>query len=80
MQAKQHEAASEAAFAKLSREVYHTLERASAHYPHLYSMVHIFDHDEALIWIDEVHVTPVGNQLIAASMLDVIQARASDEK
>jgi len=79
-QAMQHEAASEAAFAKLSRAVYHTLERASAHYPHLYSMVHIFDHDEALIWIDEVHVTPVGNQLIAASMLDVIQARASDEK
>ena len=79
-QAMQQEAVSEAAFATLSSTVYHTLARTRAHYPHLYSMLHIFDHAEGLIWIDEVHVTPIGNQLIAASLLDIIQARASEEK
>ena len=43
-------------------------------------MVHIFDRYDSLIWIDEAHVTPIGNQLIAERMLDVIQARSSDEK
>jgi len=70
----------EAAFSKLSRAVYHTLERQSSKYQNLYSMVHIFDHYDPLIWIDEAHVTPVGNQLIAASMLDVIHVQSSDEK
>jgi hypothetical protein len=35
---------------------------------------------DALMWIDEGHVTPIGNQVIAESMLDVIQARSSDEQ
>jgi hypothetical protein len=60
--------------------VYQNLERKSSKYQNLYSMVHIFDHDDSLIWIDAGHVTPIGNQLIAARMLDVIQARFSDEK
>ena len=63
----------EAAFSKLSRAVYQTIERQSSPYQHLYSMVHIFDHYDSLIWIDESHVTPIGNQLIAARMLDVIR-------
>ena len=63
----------EAALSKLSRAVYQTIERQSSPYQHLYSMVHIFDHYDSLIWIDESHVTPIGNQLIAARMLDVIR-------
>jgi predicted ATPase len=43
-------------------------------------MVHVFDHYDSLICIDEGHVTPIGNQVIAERMLDVIQARSSDEK
>jgi hypothetical protein len=68
-----HEVESEAAFSKLSLAVYHAIERQSSKYRNLYSMVHIFDHYDPLIWIDEAHVTPVGNQLIAARILDVIQ-------
>jgi len=63
----------EAASSKLALVVYQTIERQSSKYQNLYSMVHIFDHYDSLIWIDENHVTPVGNQLIAARMLDVIQ-------
>jgi hypothetical protein len=62
-----------AAFSKLSTAVYQTIERRSSKYQNFYSMVHIFDHYDSLIWIDESHVTPIGNQLIAARMLDVIQ-------
>jgi hypothetical protein len=43
-------------------------------------MVHVFDNVDSLIWIDAGHVTPLGNQLIAKRMLDIIQAQSSDEK
>ena len=73
-------AESDAAFYKLFTAVYQTIERESSKYQNLYSMVHIFDHYDSLIWIDAGHVTPIGNQLIAKRMLDIIQARSSDEK
>jgi hypothetical protein len=75
-----HRTEIEVAFAKLYAAVYQTIERESSQYQNLYSMVHIFDRYDSLIWIDAAHVTPIGNQLIAARMLDVIQARSSDEK
>ena len=68
------------AFYKLYTAVYPTIERESAKYQNLYSMVHIFDGYDSLIYIDDVHVTPIGNQLIAERMLAVIQARSSNEK
>ena len=71
---------SDAALYKLFTAVYQTIERESSKYQNLYSMVHIFDHYDSLIWIDSGHVTPIGNQLIAKRMLDIIQARSSDEK
>ena len=70
---------SDAALAKLQTAVYHHLERASAHYPHLYSLAHIFDQYEGLVWIDAGHVTPIGNHMSAERMLDVIQARSRHE-
>jgi hypothetical protein len=79
-QEMKHRVESEAALYKLYTAVYQTIERESSKYQNLYSMVHIFDRYDSLVWIDEVHVTPIGNQLIAARMLDVIQARFSDEK
>jgi hypothetical protein len=78
-QAMKERAESDAALAKLQTAVYQSLERASAHYPHLYSLVHIFDHCESLMWIDEGHVTPIGNHVIAESMLDVMEARSRHE-
>ena len=71
---------SDVALYKLFTAVYQTLERESSKYQNLYSMVHIFDRYDSLIWIDEGHVTPIGNQVIAERMLDVIQARSSAEK
>jgi hypothetical protein len=73
-------AEADAAHYKLYTAVYEALERAAAPESHLHSLVHVFDRHEALLWIDAVHVTPVGNQLIAASMLDVLQARAADDQ
>jgi len=71
---------SNVAFNKLLTAVYQKIERESSKYQNLYSMVHIFDRYDFLIWIDGGHVTPLGNQLIAKRMLDIIQARSSDEK
>ena len=61
---------------KLLTAVYQTLELRSAEYQNLYTINHIFDEYNSLIWIDPYHVTPVGNQLIAQKMLDVIQGRS----
>jgi hypothetical protein len=79
-QKMKRETQSDAALSKLYTAVYQTVERKSSQYQNFYSMADIFDHYHALIWIDGAHVTPVGNRLIAARMLDVIQARSSQEK
>jgi hypothetical protein len=73
-------AESDVALSTLATAVYHTLEREASHYQNLYSLVHIFDCYDALLWIDTGHVTPIGNQVIAKSMLDIMQRRSSDEK
>jgi hypothetical protein len=57
---------------KLMTAVYQTIEGESLKYQNLYSMVHIFDRYDSLIFIDGAHVTPIGNQLIAKRMLDVM--------
>jgi hypothetical protein len=64
---------------KLVTAVYQTIEKKSSKYQNLYSMVHIFDNYDGLIWIDAGHVTPIGNQLIAKRMLDIIQTPSSDQ-
>jgi hypothetical protein len=79
-QQMKHRTENNTAFYKLYTAVYQTLERESSQHQNLYSMVHIFDHYDSLIWIDAAHVTPIGNQVIAESMLDVIQPRSSDTK
>jgi len=68
-----HKLENEAARYKLVTAVYHTIERESSKYQNLYSLVHIFDHCDSLIFIDPSHVTPIGNQLIAERILDIIQ-------
>jgi hypothetical protein len=79
-QEMKHRTESEAALYRLFTAVYQTIERESSKYQNLYSMVNIFDRYDSLMWIDEAHVTPIGNQLIAERMLAVIQARSSDKK
>jgi hypothetical protein len=79
-QAMKHKAESEAALHKLATAVYHAIEKKSPKYQNSYSMVHLFDRYDSLMFIDEGHVTPIGNQVIAERMLTVIQARSSDQK
>ena len=74
-QEMKHRAESDAALYKLSLAVHQTIERETSRYENLYSMAHLFDSYDSLLWIDAGHVTPIGNQLIAESMLTVIQAR-----
>lgn len=66
----------EAGLHKLSTAVYRAMEREASKYQNFYSMVHIFDSYDSLMFIDSGHVTPVGNQLIAERMLGVMQARS----
>jgi hypothetical protein len=70
----------ETALHKLSAAVHHIVERESSKYQNLYSMAHIFDQYDSLMWIDDGHATPIGNQVIAERMLAIIQARSSGEK
>src|SRR5262245_19777371 len=41
--------------------------------PHFHDLTHLFDGYAGLLWIDEYHVTPVGNELIAKAMIDHIK-------
>jgi lysophospholipase L1-like esterase len=77
-QAMRQQTESEAAYFKLYSAVYDTLARESATYQHLYSLVHIFDRYESLMWIDNGHATPSGNQVIAERIVDIIQTRSPD--
>jgi hypothetical protein len=70
---------SNGALDKLVTAVYQTIESKSSKYQNHYSMVDVFDNYDGLIWIDAGHVTPIGNQVIAKRMLDIIQARSSDQ-
>jgi hypothetical protein len=79
-QEMKHRAESDVALHKLSTAVYHTLEKESSKHQNLYSMIHALDHYDSLMFIDEGHVTPNGNQVIAERMLAVIQGRSSDQK
>ena len=79
-QEMKHRMEIDTAYYKLYTAVYQSIEKKASKYPNFYSMAHTFDHYNALIWIDAVHVTPIGNQIIAARMLDVIQERSTHGK
>jgi len=61
--------------AKLYALVYHTMESRILQHENLHSLTPIFDGHDSLIWIDDVHVTPVGNELIADGMLRTVGRR-----
>src|SRR5262245_23041364 len=65
----------EASLAKLHASVYHTMESQIPRYANLHSLSSIFDGHDSLIWIDDAHVTPVGNELIADGMLRAVGRR-----
>jgi hypothetical protein len=58
---------------KLYEAVYQAMgPSVISRYKKLHSMTDVFDKTQSLIWLDDVHVTPVGNEMIADRMLQVI--------
>jgi len=73
------DAESDPAFKKLLTAIYQNIERESSKYPNIYPMNHVFDKYDSLIWIDVGHVTPIGNEIVAEKILDIIQTRFQDK-
>jgi lysophospholipase L1-like esterase len=63
------------ALEKLYQSVYQTMEPLVPRYKNCHSMTDTFDDYGSLLWLDDTHVTPAGNQLIAQKMLQVIMDR-----
>jgi hypothetical protein len=78
-QKMKREADRDTAFKTLFTAVYQTLERQSSKYPNIYAMADVFDNSDSSIWIDAGHVTPVGNQLIAARIMQIIRTQSSNK-
>jgi hypothetical protein len=70
----------DAEFSKLYTAVLGRIETELAKDRNFYSMTHVFDDVDSLVWIDASHPTPMGNRIIATRMLDIIQERYSAEK
>jgi len=62
---------------KLFELVNRAIEAKASKDSRLHSMAHIFDGINSLLYIDAGHVTPVGNQLIAEKMIDIMASRDS---
>jgi hypothetical protein len=63
------------ALEKLNQSVYQKVEPLFDICTNLYPMTEIFHDYAPLVWLDDVHVTPPGNQIIAQKMLQVISDR-----
>jgi hypothetical protein len=61
------------ALVALYDSVYRIIEQSSAQYANLHYLGHIFDERKSDVWIDEVHVTPEGNQMVAEKMLSIVR-------
>jgi hypothetical protein len=61
------------ALVALYDSVYRIIEQSFAQYENLYYMGQIFDQRKSGVWIDEVHVTPEGNEIVAEKMLSIVR-------
>ena len=57
------------------QSVYHRVQQVAKKYKNLYYIADTFDSAKSQIYIDQVHVTPVGNRLIAERIFGVIAGR-----
>jgi lysophospholipase L1-like esterase len=60
---------------KLYSSVYDMMGSLIQRYQNFYSLTGIFDNEQGLLWLDDTHVTPVGNNLIAEKMLEIIRPK-----
>lgn len=61
---------------KLSASVYQSIEPLIPKYDNFYSLTDTFDDQQSLMWLDDSHVTPVGNRLLAAKITQVIKTKS----
>src|SRR5262245_31617205 len=61
---------------KLSNSVYESMEPLIPTYDNFYSLTDVFDSQQSLIWLDDAHVTPVGNSVIAERIGQVIKTQS----
>jgi lysophospholipase L1-like esterase len=64
------------ALAKLYLLVYRKIESLVPEYKNLSYMGTIYDNCKFLLWLDDVHFTPVGNEMIAQKMIEVLRDRS----
>src|SRR5262249_28605947 len=57
------------------QSVYHRVQQVAKKYENLYYIADTFDSANSQIYIDQVHVTPVGNRLIAERIFREIMGR-----
>jgi hypothetical protein len=60
------------ALKKLYQSVFPWIEQAAPQYPNLHSIASVFDGYNELLWLDDAHVTPEGNRILARTMLQVL--------
>jgi len=66
---------SDRALAKLDAAVYRAFDLESSRHERLTYLANIFDENPASLWIDDSHVNPLGNDVIAETMVDAIMAK-----
>jgi hypothetical protein len=59
---------------RLYRSVHSAVAAATAAHPKLVDLTGVFDNYSALLWIDDMHVTPVGNHVLANKIINGIGA------
>ena len=64
------------ALTKLYLAVYRKIEPQVSECQNLIYLGAIYDDYKPLLWLDDAHVTPVGNELIAQKMLEVLRSRS----
>jgi hypothetical protein len=52
--------------------VFDRIDRAAAHYANLHSLGSVFDGYAGSVWLDDTHVTPVGNRMVAQEIVEVL--------
>ena len=66
---------SDRALARLDAAVYRAFDVESSKHERLTYLANIFDENPTSLWIDDSHVNPLGNDLIAETMVDAITKR-----
>jgi hypothetical protein len=65
----------------LYEATYQALEpRFNADYSNLFRLTDVFDDCKSLIWLDDFHTTPVGNEMIAQRMMRVMSEHQSQRE